>query len=334
MSQDILDRIDYPKMLTDMGFADVDPRQRDYLGYCLFHEDVNTKSFSANLESKLYHCFGCRIRGNAIQLYAKWKNISIDLAKQELADLPEVRSVEYLEANLQPRMQLATWKKLEILTAYKNAMAPITAVPELKKYMNDRFISDATLDKYDVRAHTKWNNCPYSQDELVQAGVLDISQYGSGVRSRFDNHPILFMFEVGGLVTYVQGRMDREPTGSDLKYLGIRGGITHAFNHDALLDRNAKQLFICEGAMDALSMIELGYIHSIGIIGVDGFRISWLEESKAELITLAMDNDRAGDEAFTKISKYLMDKNIQVNRFMFPRQFKDINKFLAHSKSV
>jgi len=334
MSNDLLDRIDFPKLLEDMGFSDVDATLPSYLGYCLFHNDQNTKSFSANLESKLFHCFGCGAKGNAIQLYAKWRNVDIAIAKQELEELPEVRSVEYLEAQLKPYDKLPVWKKLEILTAYKNAMPLLTTVPELKKYMNDRGISDKTLDTYDVRAYKQWSSCPYSYGDQLHAGVLDTGETVTSFRERFVNHTILFMFKVAGQVTYIQGRMSREPAGSDLKYLGIRGGVTHAFNHDVVIDPNVDHIFVCEGAMDTLSMIELGYTNSIGIIGVEGFKPSWIEDSKVKLITLALDNDRAGNEAFTKLSASFRQKNIEVNKFLFPTEFKDVNQFLCSKKSV
>ena len=57
MSEDVLNKVDFPKLLEQIGFTNVNPDAKDYLGYCLFHEDVNTKSFSANLDKGVFHCF-------------------------------------------------------------------------------------------------------------------------------------------------------------------------------------------------------------------------------------------------------------------------------------
>ena len=42
---------------------------------CPFHEE-NTPSFNANMETGVYHCFGCGANGNVITFVAEMENIT------------------------------------------------------------------------------------------------------------------------------------------------------------------------------------------------------------------------------------------------------------------
>lgn len=330
---DVLDKIDFARLLVQIGFTDVNPNAKDYLGFCLFHNDQATKSFSANLHLKLYNCFGCGIRGNAIQLYAKWKNISVKQAMDELVELPDLRSSEYLDAQLVTRKPIATWLRMQIYTDFVRQSPPATTDPEVKGYLNSRGLSDNLLNYYRIRSYKgKWKDCPYSQEQLVGAGVLDETKDGY-IRDRFDNHRIIFPYMFGEQVTYIQGRVVGKCPPDRPKYLGVRGDLTYAFNYNAVTPEGGEALYICEGAMDALSLIELGYIHTIGIPGVESFKPYWLDDIKFRTVHLALDNDRAGLAGFEKISKLFASKGITTLRFSLPSQFKDINEWLCSKQA-
>lgn len=329
---DILDKIDFPKLLTQIGFTDVDPHTKDYLGFCLFHNDQNTKSFSANLDLKLFNCFGCGIRGNAIQLYARWKNIDFKTAAQEIESLPDLRSMEHLDAQLVTRKPIATWVRMNIYTDFVNQSPLATSNQMIKAYLNSRGLSDAMLDNFGIRAYSgKWDKCPYTQEQLIGAGVLDETRDGR-IRDRFDNHQIIFPYWYGNKVTYLQGRVVGTCPPDRPKYLGVRGDLTYAFNYNVISASSADALYICEGAMDALSLIELGHLHTIGIPGVESFKPYWLDDIRFKTAYIALDNDRAGNAGFDKISKLFQGKGIPVEKFKIPAEFKDINEWLVSKK--
>lgn len=318
-TEEVLRKVDIAQLLTDIGFSDVDPTKSTYLGYCVFHNDTNTKSFSVNLDAKLFHCFGCRIRGNAIHLYAKWKSIEYRVAALELDLETERRSSDYLERRLMIQQPITTWRRIQILNDYIDQLPLITTTPH-KKYLNDRCLSDKLLDKMGVRA-SKTVTLEATQEELDSLGLRS-----------FLSMPVVLPYYRNSLAVFAQARVVGEPGAGQLKYLNIHGINSHTYNHD-VLDKAVDVVYICEGVMDTLSMIELGYENSIGIPGVDAFKATWLDDFRCKRVSFAFDNDRAGDEAVQPLTKLFQQAGFIVDRFTEHQGFKDINKYLCHLRS-
>lgn len=359
MSNDLLAKIDFAKLLMQIGFTDIDPKAKEYLGFCVFHEDVNTRSFSANLEKKLFNCFGCGIRGNAIGLYAKWKHVDYQVAKVDLEEQPDFRSLDMLAVKMSTENPVPVWKRLQMLTEYCLALPTITSSDSLEhKYLNSRGLSDKTLDDFGVRRYASASgedpsfsedvfyffvdkehslssgpeSRRYSPTDLSVVGIEDILE-PERFRDRFSTHPVVFPFWYAGKVTYIQGRWPSDvlPEGQ-LKYLSSKGGITHLYNH-AILPEVVDTVYICEGAMDALSMYELGFKSVVATPGVKIVKADWLTDFRCKTVELAFDNDRAGNEGISLWSELLSKKGIEVKRFVIPPEHKDVNKWLQAQKA-
>lgn len=65
----------------------------EFKTHCPFHDD-KTPSFSINLSTGLYHCFGCEAKGNIITFVSQIKNISYDKAKKYIEDQTGINPVE------------------------------------------------------------------------------------------------------------------------------------------------------------------------------------------------------------------------------------------------
>jgi|SRR5665213_48157 len=337
---EVLVKVDMAHLLTQIGFADVDPMASKYQGYCIFHSDVNTKSFSCSFDKKIFFCYGCNLKGDAIALYMKWRNIERDAAMAELATLPDIRSVDRLDSQLVPVAVVPTYKRLAMYTEFVHSLPMVTATP-YKVYMNSRGFSDYVLDKFGVRGvvMTAAQDNPlvdfykrYSVDELVAVGLVD-QKDKSYARLRFTSHPIILPYYLGSLVVYLQGRLMGDGDGKITRYMNVRGSITHAYNHDALL-RSVDDLFICEGVTDVLSMVELGYENVIGVPGANNFHPDWLIDFKGKRIVLALDNDKAGAAAAGRIGNYARSRGLIVDSFTLPVGIKDINKLLMAQRGL
>ncbi len=323
-TQEILAKVDMAKLLTQIGFADVDPTKSKYLGLCVFHNDSNTKSFSANLDAKLFHCFGCKIKGNAIQLYARWKNVSIDTAKTELDEAMEIRSIDFLARQLDVRKPVPVWRRLQLMAKYINQLPLLTSSSEPKKYMNSRGLSDKVLDQFGVRAWKEVQFLPEDKEDLTTMGIL----HEDG-RDRFSSHPIIFPYWLGTSVTFIQGRV-MNLAASQMKYIGLDGTIPYSYNHEAFF-KYLDGVYLCEGAMDTLSMVELGHSNVVGIPGVDAFKASWLSDIRCRTVCFAFDNDKAGAEGQLKLTEVLKQKGISTEACQIHVGFKDINECLQHT---
>lgn len=340
MRDSVLDKVDFPKLLEQIGFADVDPAAQKYLGFCLFHPDNATKSFGADLQEGWFRCFGCGIKGNAIKLYSLWKRMDYDKAREELKDLPTIRSVARLESQLKVAVTVPTHRRMQILTDFVSSLPMVTATP-YKDYLNARGLSDKTLNDYGIRGlwlHasvvgelTKFSE-RYPIEELEAVGLATAQDSGYH-KLNFIHHPIIFPYYLGTSVVFLQGRMAVPGDKADLKYLSLSGKITHAFNHDAFQTAQ-DALYVCEGAMDALSMVELGYGPPVGVPGVNNFKESWLDGLRCNKVVLAFDNDAAGLSAYGRVAAMLAKRHMTAWHFKLPDGVKDINNFLILKRSA
>lgn len=91
------------------------------------------------------------------------------------------------------------------------------------------------------------------------------------------------------------------------------------FNAPALLQ---PAVFICEGAFDALALLEAGY-PACALYGLNGLIWEWVE---AQELIFCLDNDRAGSKAFFDLAEAATDRGKQVYRYRLPDGCKDVSQ--------
>ena len=327
MTNLLLNKIDMAELLIQMGFSDVNPRADSYLGFCLLHSDNLTKSFSASLSKKVFMCFGCGRKGSAIDLYMIWRNVTYQQACSELGSLPNFRSLNALDMKLKTDKELPAYRKLEVLTEFTFFFSSLPTCVSGRAYMNGRGISDSTLEHFGVRGY------PEEGTEDVFRTLLErFSAQEQEILTPWmfaEKYQIVFPYWFCGRVTWIQGRCIGEPPSKkESKYHNVSTALTYAYNHDVLLTET-DTVYICEGAMDVLSMYELGYKSVIGLPGVNNFHANWLQDFKCKKVVLALDNDRAGQEGALKLTKMFSERGIIVERFQLAAEFKDVNDYLC-----
>lgn len=74
------------QVLTLVGFEPIRRRGDQWYGCCPFHESTSTRSrsFSANVATRLFYCHGCHRNGNQIQLWAAYTQMAIRPATIDL----------------------------------------------------------------------------------------------------------------------------------------------------------------------------------------------------------------------------------------------------------
>lgn len=329
--QEVLGKIDMAEMLVDMGFEDVSPDSESQLLYCIFHNDSGTKSFSVNLEKKVFNCFSgaCGVKGSAITLYALWKNIAYDAAVQEIMYMPSRRNLDTLHKKIQSISRpLPVLEKIKILRSFLNYTLPVEQSP-LLPYLSQRGLSLDTLRRNDVRClnssalQSAINAGSSIREDFFRVGLLNV--WG---RCPFDSHKILFPFKMGGDPVFIQGRLTAEDAARS-KYMGMRGMIPCLWNHGVLFSSPSK-VFLTEGVMDALSLEQMGHGPALGIVGTEGFKESWVSDFKGvQEVVIATDHDVAGEAAYLHLGGVFSKVGKTVTRFSFPSQYKDVNEFLV-----
>lgn len=181
-------------------------------------------------------------------------------------------------------------------------------------------------------------NLPGSPGEeyLRERGIsLEVAQqYGAGFaakgawpnrRGRGLPRVVFPLTDPQGRLMNIYGRATRD---EEPKH-DILAGEKGFFNAQALL---GKDVYIVEGAFDALTLIQAGY-PAVAIIGTDGMRWEWC---RAKTLVLCFDSDQAGQGKWRKIAReaILRGKGVQ---YLLPEAYggcKDLNELWVKKKQL
>lgn len=138
---------------------------------------------------------------------------------------------------------------------------------------------------------------------------------------------------------YVARAID-ENTPKAYSKMSPKGSTLGIFNYLVLQNQEVQEVFVCEGAFDALSVLEMG----AAAVAIDGAGVAKKfvqqlkeqqkadQQTKATLI-LGLDNDGAGKEARDTIRKGLEQLNISYITADICGDYKDPNEYLQHDRA-
>jgi DNA primase len=160
----------------------------------------------------------------------------------------------------------------------------------------------------------------FGQERLQAAGL--VSRSG---RFLFGGHTLLFAYFDDGWPVYLQARdVTGQAKCKELSLAGLRSPVP--YNAD-ILRQPLDHVSICEGCVDTLSAIQLGY-PAVGIPGVTGFRAEWFERFQhVGQVHILFDNDDAGQKHAAELRTQFRRCNIQAD-VLCPTGAKDINDLL------
>ncbi len=156
--------------------------------------------------------------------------------------------------------------------------------------------------------------------EALRAGGL----FNAEGHLRFYRHPLLLpYFDAEGAPVYLQARAleaEIKP-----KELSLAGPIPCPYNA-ALLDGEPGHLYLCEGVIDTLTLLEAGFA-AVGIPGAANFKPAWCRLFRNKSVFVAFDADAAGEAGAAKSIALLADAGVTAHRLAIPAG-KDINEWL------
>jgi DNA primase len=146
----------------------------------------------------------------------------------------------------------------------------------------------------------------------------------------FYKHRLLFPYWLEGRVYGLQARNISWSKKLDGSKELLAGPVHLPFNADVLLT-NPGQVFIAEGVIDCLSLLELG-LPAVGIPGAGGFKPEWVKLFvDVEEIIVVLDNDEEGRNGTKKIVSYFASAGRSVKVCQLPSVVKDVNEYLNRS---
>lgn len=220
---------------------------RTFQGLCPFHKE-KTPSFHVNPERGIYHCFGCKESGSAIDFLMKIEGMTFIEAVRALAERTGVEVVdtateaERREAHAARRARDDLYAVNHLAaTFFEQSMRGTSAHPfasyalqELRRRGLDPG-SDAAGSVADALQAFRVGYAPPAWDGLAtflkrqgvspaaaeKVGLLVPRSSGSGYYDRFRHRLMFAVTDVQGRVIAFSGRSLAEPTADELRTLGL-----------------------------------------------------------------------------------------------------------------
>ena len=298
-------------------------------GLCPFHNE-KTPSFIVFPNTQSYHCFGCGESGDIFNFYMKMENVEFREALKELGNRAGVEVG--VTAPRPPEEDEQRKKLIEIneLAAmwFNHILVNATQGAAGREVIADRHVSDESVQTWKLGfAPDSWDallnfmasrNIPAPL--LAEAGLAS-ERDGGGFYDRFRNRLTFPIRDRDGNTVGFGGRAlgDAQP-----KYLNT--AQTPIFDKSHLLYgldlakdaiREADQVVIVEGYMDAIATHEAGYKNVVASMGtaLTDAQVDEIKRGNPQIV-LALDADAAGQMA-TLRGLQIMTENLDAE--MVPR---------------
>lgn len=268
----------------------------DFNIICPFHEDINP-SMRVSLDDGSYFCFGCGIKGNAL-----------DFVKNANPELNELQCCVELERILNSK----EIKQLNVKYRKKRRVQNKQALNEAKDYY------------YGLRS-TDWNNIENEEQQKIldymkqrgfNARALNVAQCKANYNIAY---PFLFPLLDNGEFKGWVGRTTNKYVEKKRKYL-YNDGFRKRNTLCGTYEQN-KVVFICEGYFDYLSLKTKGHLKNVvAILGwhISDEQVKKLKDEGITTVVSALDNDKCGIKGTEYLKKFF-----NVVRFEFPEGVKD-----------
>ncbi|MCP5515237.1 MAG: DNA primase [Spirochaetales bacterium] len=292
---------------------------RNLTGLCPFHTE-KTPSFSVTPEKGMFYCFGCQKSGNVFSFIMEMEKLTFPEAVQYLAQKAgislDIEDRESASAENTFRRQLYDlYEKVSLSFHY--ILTKKDSSEKARKYLEDRGINPDTIEKFRLGyapGDRRWlfnflKKKSYSEDFLSRCGLFSSNYRGVSI---FSGRIIFPIISKSGRVIAFGGR---SPDGSPPKYINSpetpifrKSDELYGFNLAQKEIRKNDSVFIVEGYMDTMAMVQAGIENTVAPLGTA------FTENHANIIlkncsavVLVFDGDEAGLKATVK-SSYICEK--------------------------
>ena len=325
---EILNEFNNKSRLSDLisKYVQLTPRGNSFIGKCPFHNE-KTPSFNVSDEKGLFHCFGCKVGGNAITFLMKYKNLSFREAVNELS----------ISAGLNINFQSSSdfKKKNDLLSLFFEANVFFKDSLKLNKgayqYISSRIKNNDVISNFEI------GYCP-SDEELIKFldqkgfGLEEIKKTDLLIRNsqnqyfgRFKNRLIFPIFNFSEKIVGFGGR---EINGnSKIKYINSqeseifkKSEILFGLKQNQESIRKNKIIILVEGYMDVISLAENDINLAVASMGTSLSKTQILKMwNLSNIPYICFDGDEAGRNSSKIIATKILEFLVPGKSFKFIR---------------
>lgn len=300
---------------------------RLYKGLCPFHDDHNP-SLTVNPVMQIYKCWSCGEGGDCFSFIMKHQGV----------DFPQALAMLAKRAGLQPpqssgRSRAFKYDKNRIYEILRWASERMhrylledPAASRVRDYLKTRGFSHDVVRKFQVGYHPPmWDwfrapgtGCPFSEEDLIQAGLIEVRRDAPGVRDKFIFYDRL-MFPIcnewgqcvafgGRILPDSRYQQAGKYLNSDDSPIFQKGRTLYGLHlaRDAL--RRTGVAIVMEGYVDCIKAHQAGLVHAVATLGtaLTEMHVNLLKRF-AQRAILVYDGDRAGRQAAIRaVEKFLL----------------------------
>lgn len=278
--------------------------------------------FSYNRERPVWKCWSCGESGDWIDYLQKVRGYTFQQAKLELANRAGVEVSPQEQAGY--RVYTRKADLLEEAQAYLAQELEKTG-SKVFDYLVDRGYSAEDIYGMELGDYPSRKAL---QDHLRQKGYTEQEIKGSGLLTTGEDHPLTFLWrDQAGRAIGMASRKIREEVEPKYKYtLGLSKdqGLV-GFSSV----RGSEKIIITEGGLDALYLNHKGFrAVGAGGAGLSADQIRMLETAGTQELLLALDMDKAGQDATEKILRDLKSSRLRAYVVSLPLGIKDPDQLL------
>lgn len=312
---------------------------------CPFHKDTNP-SFEIKASGVRWVCYACDKRGGSIDFVKEYNQTDFLTAKKWLEDkvgnasssIAFIKKTKLNKSAISPASgSLENSDNYSDIYEFFLTLCPI--LTSGKNYLFSRGITAETIELFKIAqvqtigVLTKLL-AKFSFDRVYAAGLLTKKSTAADPRIIFPTEAIIFPFIENKKVVYLQARNIRNEERYG-KWRNLNFQPRRIYNIDAIAQTSKRPFAICEGVIDALSAIELGYT-SVGMMGVsakftpDQFRL--LRKKEVEIL---LDWDTAGEKRAQSLREELNKYGVVSIRKKLPSTTAtDLNEYLKEKRGL
>jgi len=295
---------------------------RNFMGRCPFHEE-KTPSFSVNAERQFYHCFSCKVGGDAFKFVQEMEKVGFLEAVELLSrragiPVPERRAGERgKRAGLLEALDAAA-------TAYEQWLGDPEIGAQARAYLERRGIERETQREFRLGlAPAGWEGLVgrlrgrFSDEVLLEARLAGRREGGRSTFDWFRNRLMVPLIAPGGAVLGFGARAfgDEQP-----KYLNSpESAVYHKGQYLFALEQARKfvkpegEMVVVEGYFDAIAMHQAGIRNTVATSGTaltaDHAHVL---KRMSRGVALTYDGDAAGQQAMLRSLGVLLAEGLDV----------------------
>jgi DNA primase len=305
---------------------------KSYSGFCPFHPNSRTPAFVVFPESGTWRCFGqCNEGGDIFRFVMKKEGWDFPQALQYLAqragvELEPLTPARKAEDEAHDRLRALLE---EAVTFYQHHLLQTPAGHEALEFLQRRGLQTATIETFGLGfAPPGWEGAlqhflakGYTQDELLNTGLVTERQGGSGVYDRFRNRVMFPIRDMAGRITGFGARI-LDPNdipkflNSPQTDLFDKGRLLYGLDLARKPIRTQDQVVIVEGYLDVIVLHQAGFTNTVSPMGtaLTEDQLRTLKRFTRRII-LALDADAAGEKATLRgleLARQAMDREQEI----------------------